>query len=156
MNYWHTAARLLRARLREVEDGESELSSELLSAGRNARHYQLLCDDQREHIETLEHKLAQANDEVDALRTAIATASHALASGAAALKAAIPTDCAHLFGRDYVPHINLMAAHGDPDYLKANGMSIRHVDLRTTKPRKKTTPPSRPDPVRSHRQTGDL
>ena len=38
-------------------------------------------------------------------------------------------------GRDLVPHINLMAAHGDPDYLKSNGMSIRHVDCRTTKPR---------------------
>lgn len=37
--------------------------------------------------------------------------------------------------RDLVPHINLMAGHGDPDYLKSNGNSIRHVDTRTTKPR---------------------
>ena len=39
--------------------------------------------------------------------------------------------------RDMAPHINLMAGHGDPDYLKSNGMSIRHVDLRTKKPSKK-------------------
>jgi hypothetical protein len=30
-----------------------------------------------------------------------------------------------------------MGAHGDPDYLKSNGMSVRHVDLRQSKPRKK-------------------
>jgi hypothetical protein len=41
------------------------------------------------------------------------------------------------FGRDMVAHINLMAGHGDPDYMKSNGMSIRHVDLRSAKPRKK-------------------
>lgn len=38
-------------------------------------------------------------------------------------------------GRDLAPHINLMAGHGDPDYLKSNGNSIRHTDTRTTKPR---------------------
>ena len=38
-------------------------------------------------------------------------------------------------GRDLAPHINLMAGHGDPGYLKSNGNSIRHVDTRTTKPR---------------------
>lgn len=40
------------------------------------------------------------------------------------------------FSRDFAPHINLMAGHGDPDYLMRNGQSIRHVDTRTTKPRK--------------------
>ena len=40
-------------------------------------------------------------------------------------------------GRDLVSHINLMAGHGDPDYLKANGMSVRHVDTRTAKPKAK-------------------
>ena len=43
-------------------------------------------------------------------------------------------------GRDCVPHINLMAGHGDPDYLKPNGMSVRHIDLRSSKPRKKKQP----------------
>jgi len=36
--------------------------------------------------------------------------------------------------RDLALHINLMAGHGDPDYLRSNGNSIRHVDTRTTKP----------------------
>ena len=40
-------------------------------------------------------------------------------------------------GRDLAPHINLMAGHGDPDYLKASGQSIRHVDTRTAKPNAK-------------------
>ena len=39
--------------------------------------------------------------------------------------------------RDMAGHINLMAAHGDPDYLLKNGMSVRHVDLREKAPRKK-------------------
>ena len=30
-----------------------------------------------------------------------------------------------------------IAAHGDPDYLLANGKSVRHIDLRSDKPRKK-------------------
>jgi hypothetical protein len=33
-------------------------------------------------------------------------------------------------------HNNIMGAHGDPDYLKGD-LSCRHVDMRTTKPRKK-------------------
>lgn len=37
--------------------------------------------------------------------------------------------------RDMSGHINLMAGHGDPDYLNKSGNSIRHVDCRTTKPR---------------------
>lgn len=41
--------------------------------------------------------------------------------------------------RDMAGHINLMAAHGDPDYRLKNGMSVRHADLREKAPRKKTT-----------------
>ena len=40
-------------------------------------------------------------------------------------------------GRDMAGHINLMAGHGDPDYLNKSGKSIRHVDLREKPPRKK-------------------
>lgn len=36
--------------------------------------------------------------------------------------------------------MSAMAAHGDPDYLKSNGMSVRHIDLRSSKPRKKKEP----------------
>jgi hypothetical protein len=39
--------------------------------------------------------------------------------------------------RDFAPQINLMAGHGDPDYLKSNGNSIRHVDCRETKAKRK-------------------
>ena len=40
-------------------------------------------------------------------------------------------------GRDLAPHINLMGAMGDPDYQTPNGkMSMRHVDTRSSKPRK--------------------
>ena len=40
------------------------------------------------------------------------------------------------FSRDLSGHINLMSAHGDQDYTKSNGQSVRHVDTRSTKPRK--------------------
>ena len=40
-------------------------------------------------------------------------------------------------GRDMAGHINLMAGHGDPDYLNKSGQSIRHVDMREKPPRKK-------------------
>ena len=40
-------------------------------------------------------------------------------------------------GRDMAGHINLMAGHGDPDYLNKSGKSIRHVDLREKPPHKK-------------------
>ena len=40
-------------------------------------------------------------------------------------------------GLDMAGHINLMAGHGDPDYLNKSGQSIRHADLREKPPRKK-------------------
>lgn len=39
--------------------------------------------------------------------------------------------------KDFAPHINLQSAQGDPDYTTKGGMSIRHVDMREAKPRKK-------------------
>lgn len=42
-----------------------------------------------------------------------------------------------IFSRDFSGWINLMAGHGDPDYLKSNGQSVSHVDLRSKPPRKK-------------------
>ena len=38
-------------------------------------------------------------------------------------------------GRDLAPHINLMRAHGDPDYTTKSGQSVRHIDTRTDKPK---------------------
>lgn len=46
-------------------------------------------------------------------------------------------------GRDMAPHINLMAAHGDPDYLMRNGMSMRHVDCREEKPTRRKPRPAK-------------
>lgn len=43
--------------------------------------------------------------------------------------------------RDMSGHINLMAGHGDPDYLNKSGNSIRHVDLREKPQRKKAVTP---------------
>lgn len=54
----------------------------------------------------------------------------------AVLLAAAPIDPTETMGKDMAPHINLMGGHGDSDYLKPNGMTCRHVDLRETKPRK--------------------
>lgn len=79
-----------------------------------------------------------ANEERERLRL-----ERAAYDAKAAIEAALAIVSAPLckpteLGRDLVRHINLMAAHGDPDYLKSNGMSIRHVDCRETKTRRKS------------------
>lgn len=65
---------------------------------------------------------------------ALSSAAEAADKSAKSLRAAIPADVSELLGRDFVPHINLMGAMGDPDYRRANGMTIRHVDTRSKKP----------------------
>lgn len=40
------------------------------------------------------------------------------------------------FARDHAPFINLMGGIGDPDYMKGQ-LSIRHIDLRESRPRKR-------------------
>ena len=92
------------------------------------------------HIESQDEALADvreehATEECERLRleSALHTAKLAVEAALASINAPM---CPPIeLGRDLAPHINLMAGHGDPDYLKTNGMSIRHVDLRTTKPR---------------------
>lgn len=142
MTYWRRAARLLRGRLREAEGDESGLSTEVLQLGAKARHLEVLAKDQREHIKDIEAKLDRALSEADQLRAALTQAAQTVWEVGQSLRAAIPADCSELLGRDMCGHINLMAAHGDPDYLKSNGMSVRHVDLRQGKARKaaKTQP----------------
>jgi len=39
------------------------------------------------------------------------------------------------FSRDMAGHMNIMAAHGDPDYQKG-ALSCRHVDMRSAAPKK--------------------
>ena len=83
-----------------------------------------LADVREEHANEERERLRlerAAYDAKAAIETALAIVSGPLCK---------PTE----LGRDLVPHINLMAAHGDPDYLKSNGMSIRHVDCRAEKP----------------------
>lgn len=127
----------------------SDLTDKLRSAGANHAGTDLggLLQWAALHIESqaeaLEETRAElANEEAERLRlesalhTAKLTTEAALQSIAAAL---MPT--AIELGRDMVPHINLMAGHGDPDYLTGAGMSIRHTDCRTTKIRTKKAKP---------------
>lgn len=77
--------------------------------------------------------LARSTTENQKLNAALATATASVESALADLKAPV---CPEIeFSRDLTGHINLMAGHGDPDYLKADGKSVRHVDLRQAKPR---------------------
>jgi hypothetical protein len=136
-NYWHKAARLLRSRLREAEEAESDLSTEVLALGAKAAHMSILAQDQREHISIIECKLQQALEENAKLRSGLQQTADAFFAAFKTAQQAMPADCSDLFGRDMAPHINLMGGlHRDPDYLTANGKNtIRHIDLRERKPR---------------------
>lgn len=97
------------------------------------------------HIASQDEALAEVREQFDQLERSykelhdgINAAADAVDAAAKSLQAARPVDITDLFARDYSGHINLMAGHGDPDYLKANGMSIRHVDLRQSNSRKTT------------------
>ena len=97
------------------------------------------------HIESQDEALAELREEHAreerermGLEGALGVAKEAIEAALAAVNTPL---CPPIeLGRDCVPHINLMAAHGDPDYLKPNGMSARHIDLRSSKPRKKKQP----------------
>lgn len=91
--------------------------------------------EQQEAISRLEAEFAE--EEAERLRLEAAmhavrqSLEHALCCAAYGTPAPAPE-----IGRDYAGHINLMAAHGDPDYLLGKkGLSVRHVDLRSPKPR---------------------
>ena len=136
-NYWHKAARLLRSRLREAEEAESGLSTEVLALGAKAAHLGVLAQDQREHIDHIERELNRALEENAKLRSGLQQTADAFFVAFKTAQQAMPADCSDLFGRDMAPHINLMGGlHRDPDYLTANGKNtIRHIDLRERKPR---------------------
>ena len=96
------------------------------------------------HIESQDEALAElreahAEEETERLRLEAAM-NHARQAIEAAYHAVNQPLCPPIeLARDMAGHINLMAAHGDPDYLLKNGMSARHVDLREKPPRKQTT-----------------
>ena len=135
MTYWHTAARLLRERLHESEQAESELSTEVMEEGKMHLHYRQLADDAMEALAESRAEIARLQSMVTSFVDGFAVAAESLHAANKAMRDAAPPDMSEQFGRDMVRHINIMGAHGDPDYLKGD-MSCRHVDMRTTKPRK--------------------
>lgn len=94
------------------------------------------------HIQSQDEALAETREEL-ARETAERTAmQQALEEAKTATESALQAISKHLcppieLARDMGPHINIMACHGDPDYLMASGKSIRHVDLRSAKPKTK-------------------
>ena len=92
-------------------------------------------DAQDEALAELREEYAREKSDRVGLEGALGAAKEAIEAALAAVNKPL---CPPIeLGRDMCGHINLMAAHGDPDYLKANGMSVRHIDLRSNKPRKK-------------------
>lgn len=93
------------------------------------------------HIANQDEAIAElregfASEEAERLRleAALQAAKEAAEAALAAINAAVfvPLE----LSRDYTGHINIMAGHGDPDYMLKNGRSVRHVDLREKAPRK--------------------
>ena len=94
------------------------------------------------HIESQDEALAElreAHAEEETERLRLEEAMHQARQAIEAAHSAINRPlCPPIeLARDMAGHINLMAAHGDPDYRLKNGMSVRHVDLREKAPRKK-------------------
>jgi hypothetical protein len=85
---------------------------------------ELLDEFEEEHEERLRFERA-AHDAKAAIDAALAAITEAMPAG--------PLD----FARDLSGHINLMACHGDSDYLKSKGQSIRHIDTRESRPRER-------------------
>ena len=88
---------------------------------------------QNEALAEVRQELADEAHERLRLENALHAAKLAVEAALASITAPMcpPIELA----RDMAPHINLMAGHGDPDYLTGSGRSIRHVDCRTTKTR---------------------
>lgn len=119
----------------------SQLTEKLLACGEQHRGTDLggLLQWAALHIAGQDEALAEVREELDREQTERQRLEHAVHAANGAIETALAAIAAPLcppieFGRDVVPHINLMAGHGDPDYLKSNGNSIRHVDCRSVKP----------------------
>jgi len=96
------------------------------------------------HIANQDEALAESRAQLErleqdheALQDGLKAASDAVETAAKCLQAARPVDMTEQFSRDFCGHINLMAGLGDKDYLRPNGQSVRHVDLREARPRPK-------------------
>jgi len=122
----------------------SELVSKLQQAAQQHRGTDLggLLQWAALHIESQDEALAEVRDEHATEERERIRLENALHASKLHVEQALQTLQAAWcppveLGRDLAPHINLMAGHGDPDYLKANGKSIRHTDTRSKAPRKK-------------------
>lgn len=125
----------------------STLTEKLLAAGEQHRGTDLggLLQWAALHISGQDEVLAELRDDAaywqeerERFELTAQETKTALDAALAAISASLPNPIE--LGRDFAPHINLMAAHGDPDYLKSNGMSIKHADCRESKPRARKTP----------------
>lgn len=108
-----------------AETGEQHKGTDL---GKLLQWAMLHIQEQDEAISELREEYAEEERERLRLESAMYQAKSTIELALEAVSASLfkPVQ----LGRDFVPHINLMAGHGDPDYLKKNGMSIRHVDCR--------------------------
>lgn len=122
-----------------------ELIDKLRTAGEQARGTDLgaLLQWAALHIESQNEALKDEREEaapwlarIQDLEARIWQAREAMHAAVVALRVPDATE----YARDFAGHINLMAGHGDPDYLMSNGMPVRHIDLREKPPRKKAAP----------------
>lgn len=164
MTFWKKAARALRARLREVEDAESALSTEVLQLGEklNRPPAGIICErltmaadtaqdhelekllrwaamhiqDQQEVIEAGNNEEAYLLAENKAMHASIKVIMQQADDLSAAAFDAMPK-------RDYVGtvdssgYINIMGVHHkDPDYMTKGGLPTAHKDTKDAPVRK--------------------
>lgn len=122
----------------------SELTEALRTHGRQHRGTDLggLLQWAALHIESQDDALSETREELTEEENERIRLEGALHAARVAIESALAVVNKPLcppieLGRDMAPHINLMAGHGDPDYLRPNGLSVRHVDLREKAPRGK-------------------
>ena len=94
-----------------------------------------------EHIDAQDEALAELREEHESEERERIRLEEALHASKASIEQALKTLQAAWcppveLAKDMAPHINLMALHGDPDYLRKNGNSIRNIDCRTESIRK--------------------
>ena len=123
----------------------SELTDKLRAAGEQHKGTDLgaLLQWAALHIDELADVLAQTLEDAqqeEAERMKLEAALHLTKSKMQeALECLTAAWCPPVeLGRDLAPHINLMRAHGDPDYTTKSGQSVRHVDTRENPKRKKS------------------
>lgn len=122
--------------IKEFED-EAALHPEGSRARKCLTWAAIELEDRRRHIEELEEDDDARLRECEQLRQCLTQAADQLELLAKYMRDGAFTIAPDAFARDFSGWINLMAGQGDPDYLKPDGQSIRHVDLREKAPRKK-------------------